>query len=127
MAINLHANAVITPALRDGMPSSGPISGMTLSNNEGGFTEVIDFGGYTEAIAFILTSGKSGSPTLDCDVQYSPDGKNFVDSGDSFTQITANGLNFKKLSSNFGKFVRFRIKLVSGGSYVATMGVAVKG
>ena len=127
MSLLVRDNRIITPALRDGMPTIGPISGMTLSSNLSGFTEPIDVGTFTEGIIFALVSGKSGSPTLDIDVQYSIDGKNFVDSGDSFTQITANGLSFKKLTANFGKFIRLRVKLASGGSYLATIGIALKG
>lgn len=127
MSLLVRDNRIITPALRDGMPAIGAISGMTLSTNMSGFTEVIDVGTFTEAIVFFLISGKSGSPTLDCDIQYSPDKINFIDSGDSFTQITANGVFIKKLTTNFGKYIRFRVKLASGGSYIATMALALKG
>lgn len=125
----IRDNIVITPALRDGMPTAGPISALVISSVMGGFTEVIDVGTFVEGIAFIKTTSSSGSPTLDCDLQYSMDGKQFVDSGDSFTQITTNGLFFKKFSTNFGKYIRFRVKLAGSGSpaFTVTMGVALKG
>jgi len=127
MSLYLRDNIVITPRLRDGMPTTGAITNMTLSNNMSGFTEVMDVGTYTEGMVFIQAGSKSGSPTLDCNIQYSMDKVNFVDSGDSFTQITANGLFFKKLTANFGRYIRLRVKLASGGSYVVTMGIALKG
>lgn len=129
MSLLVRDNRVITPALRDGMPTTGAISGMVVSSVMSGFTEVIDVGTFTEGIVFLLTSGKAGTnPTLDVDLQYSHDGKNFVDSGDSFTQIAANGLFFKKFTANFGKYIRFRVKLggTAGPSYTTTMGVALK-
>lgn len=127
MSLLVRDNRIIVPALRDGMPTTGAITGMTLSTNVGGFTEVMDVGTFTEAIVFAQTSSKVGSPTLDIDIQYSADGKNFVDSGDSFTQITAAGLFFKKLTVNFGKYIRLRVKLASGGSYVGSIWISLKG
>lgn len=130
MSLSVRDNRIYTPALRDKMPTSGPISAMVISSVMSGFTEAMDVGTFTEGIAFILTASKAGtSPTIDCNLQYSMDGKNFVDSGDAFTQITDNGLAFKKFSANFGKFIRFRITLggSAGPSYTVTMGVALKG
>ena len=129
MGLFVRDTRVITPALRDPMPTSGAISVMVLSSVMSGFTENIDVGTFTEGIIFLLTASMTGSnPTLDCDLQYSFDGINFKDSGDSFTQITANGLYFKKMTANFGKYIRFRMKV--GGttpSITTTMGVALKG
>lgn len=127
-------NILITPALRDGAPTSGPLDDLAMQNAGGYFTEPIDVGNFAEGIALIRTTGKGGtSPTLDCDLQYgfkdSDEVWHWVDSGDVFTQITANGLNFKKFSANFGKYIRFR--LVIGGTatptYTVTMRVALKG
>jgi hypothetical protein len=130
MSVLIRDNRVITPSLRDASPTIGPISQMTISGSASRFTESIDVGTFNEAIAFMQIISQSGTtPTLDIDVQYSPDGKNFGDSGDSFTQMTTTlGVFFKKLSTNFGKYIRFRIKLAgTNPSYVVTMGLAVKG
>ena len=52
-------------------------------------------------------------------LQYSPDGKNWVDSGDSFTQVTTTvSLTLKKLTANFGKYVRCLIAV--GGTATPT-------
>jgi len=75
-------------------------SGSTNSSSQ-------DVGDYREAIAFARVTDKSGTnPTLDIKFQGSPDGSNFADLGDSFTQITTTGTYLKKLSENFGKYVR---------------------
>lgn len=82
-------------------------------------TDAIDVQAYYEAIAFIKMYSHAGTtPTLDAKIQYShnydPQTKigDWVDSGDAFTQMnTTNGVFFKKLSSNFGKFIRFVVTL----------------
>jgi hypothetical protein len=102
-----------------------------------GFTEAIDVGTFTEGMAFLLANSSTGtSPTLDCDVQYGFQDTNgqwhFVNSGDSFTQITANtGATpaVKKLTANFGKYIRFRLTIGGTASpgYTVTMRVSLKG
>lgn len=130
--LNVRSNIVIVPSMRDSTPTSGPIDNLAITST--GFTEAIDVGTFAEGIAMILTAATGGTnPTLDCDVQYgfldSNNQYHWVDSGDSFTQITGNGLAFKKLSTNFGKFIRFRMKI--GGTntptFTATMRLALKG
>lgn len=87
-------------------------------------SDAMDVQAYYEAIVFIKVYSQSGTtPTLDCKIQYShnydPQANtgDWVDSGDTFTQITtpsANTVSLKKLSSNFGKYIRFVVTL--GGS-----------
>jgi len=79
-------------------------------------SDPIDVREFIEAIAFINMTAQTGTaPTLDCKIQYSPNYDpaipskpgNWVDSGDTFTQMnTATGVFFEKLSANFGRFIR---------------------
>ena len=130
----IRDNRQIIPSLRDGAPTIGPIDALVMQNAAGYFTEAIDVGTFTEGIAFIKTASKGGtSPTLDCDLQYgildSNNQHQWIDSGDSFTQITDDGFNLKKFTANFGKYIRFRLKI--GGTatpkYTVTMRVVLKG
>lgn len=97
--MNVRDTALLNPTISD-----QPITSLTASSN----TDPIDLGNFVEAIVFLNVTAHSGTtPTLDCKIQYSPDGSNWVDSGDSFTQITTtNGVFFKKLSTIFGRYVR---------------------
>ena len=80
------------------------ITALTASGN----TDPLDISRYNEGMVFLAVTTNSGTtPTLDCKIQYSPDKINWVDSGDAFTQITTvNGTFVKKLTSNFGKYIR---------------------
>ncbi len=137
MGILIRDSIIITPSLHDGAPTTGPLNALVMSNAAGYFTDAIPVGTFTEGIAFIYTTAHSGTnPTLDCDLQYgwldTANQMHWVDSGDSFTQITTAGdgvTSFKKFTANFGKFIRFRLKI--GGTatptYTVTMKVAMKG
>ena len=98
-------------------------------------TDPIDASQYTELLAYIKMTAQSGTaPTLDCKLQYSPNynpsdqSGDWYDSGDSFTQMTTTTGNFiKKLSSNFGKYVRLVFTL--GGTtpnYTFTTAITAK-
>ena len=92
-------------------------------------SDPLDVSTFVEAIAFINLTAQTGTtPTLDCKIQYSPDQVNWIDSGDAFTQMTTStGLFMKKLSANFGKYIRFVFTL--GGTtpdYTFTPTVALK-
>lgn len=90
-------------------------------------SDPLDLGNFTEGIVFINSTAHSGTtPTLDCKIQYgvkNADGSySWVDSGDSFTQITTtNGLFFKKLSSIFGRYIRLVFTIAgTNPTYTAT-------
>jgi hypothetical protein len=89
------------------------------------FTEVIDVGTFTEAIVFADVTLTSG--TLDINVQISPDGKNFVDVSDNFTQITATDLSFKKVTANFGKYIRLKLTISDSPDMTVSVYLALKG
>lgn len=134
MALLVRDSRVITPWLRDGAPTAGRLEKLAMSGGSGYFTEPIDLGEFTEGIAMLYVTTPVGtSPTLDCDIQYGFQSDDqtwhFVDSTDSFTQLTAAGMGFKKFTANFGKYVRFRLKI--GGTatpgYTVTMKLAMKG
>ena|ERR1035437_1118145 len=125
-------NIIITPALRDKIPTVGPVDALIITGI--GFTEPIDVGFFGEGIAMLSVAASGGnSPTLDCDLQYgyrdTANQYHFVDSGDSFTQLTTNGMGFKKFTANFGKYIRFRLKIggTNSPTYTVTMRVALKG
>ena len=129
MSLLLRDNRVFTLALRDVQPPNA-LNAYQLNNVGTYFTEILDVGTFTEGILFLIAANSVGTnPTLDCKVQYSPDKINWIDSGDSFTQITSNGSALKKLTSNFGKYVRCLISI--GGTatpgYKTTLYLAVKG
>lgn len=99
-------------AVLDPKVAGSNITVLTASAN----TDALDIGHYGEAIVFLVVTANSGTtPTLDCKIQYSPDTINWVDSGDSFTQLTTvNGIFFKKLTANFGKYIR--LVFTTGGT-----------
>jgi hypothetical protein len=139
MGLLIRDTRVITPSLRDAAPTSGPLNALVMNNAAGYFTEAIDVGTFTEAIAMLYTTAQGGSnPTLDCDLQYgwldTNNQYHWVDSGDSFTQIVGsaatNGVTyFKKFTANFGKYIRFRLKIggTSTPTFTVTMKVSLKG
>src|SRR4051812_37917406 len=87
-----------------------PLTAITLNSVRAYFTEAIDVGQYQELISFLNVTANSGSPTLDVKFQLSPDGINWIDAGDAFTQVTTtNSLTLKKLTANFGKYLRARL------------------
>jgi len=126
MSLLVRDNRVYTLALRDPAPTSGPLNALLMNVAGSWFTESIDVGTFTEGIAFLFVSGATG--TLDVKMQYSPDNIHWIDSGDAFTQVTTtNGLTLKKLTANFGKYVRFRLDLGSSPSYTVSLFLALKG
>lgn len=130
MSLSVRDNRILTPALRDGAPTPGPLDALVMTGAGGKFTESMDVGTFTEGIIFLLTAGKGGtSPTLDVNMQYSADQRNWIDSGDAVAQATDNGLLIKKMTANFGKYIRFR--LLIGGTdnptYTVTLKLAMKG
>ena len=82
---------------------------------------------YEEAIFFLNVTAVSGTtPTLDVSLDYSPDGTNWFPSGIVFTQITADAMQLKTITT-FGRFVR--INYVIGGttpSFTFIMDVVAK-
>lgn len=93
-------------------------------------SDPIDLGSFLEAILFLPVTAHSGTtPTLDAKIQYSPDKVNWVDSGDAATQVTTtDATTFKKLSANFGKWVRvvFTIGGTASPTYTVTPSIATK-
>lgn len=134
MPLNIRDNRVITLVLRDGAPTIGELNALQMSNAGGYFTEPLDVGTFIEMLGFLLTTAHGGtSPTLDVNLQYSSDKVHWVDSGDSFAQVTTStgdGVVLKKaFTTNFGKYIRFRL-LIAGTAtptYTVTLQVAVKG
>lgn len=99
--------------------SGGVIKDYFLDSAGSVNTDAINVQAYNEAIAFIKVYSHAGTtPTLDCKIQYSHNYDpilktgDWIDSGDAFTQITTtNGVSLKKLTSNFGKYIRFVLTL----------------
>lgn len=124
MALLVRDNVIFTP--RVSPDANSAIAGQVIDSlaiPAGAtqfFTEAIDVGTFSELIAFLDTLAQAGTtPTLDVSVQYgykTSAGKfRWIDSGDSFTQVTTTlSLTIKKLSANFGKYIRF--KLLLGGT-----------
>jgi hypothetical protein len=54
MSLLLRDNRIITPALRDGAPTTGALNGLLMNQAGGFFTESIDVGTFTEGIAFLF-------------------------------------------------------------------------
>ena len=105
--MNVRDNPIIK-VTSQGQPLTNVSTGVVTS-------DPIDMREFVEAIAFINMTAQTGTtPTLDCKIQYSPDydpsnptAGNWVDSLDTFTQMnTSTGVFFKKLSANFGRFIR---------------------
>ncbi len=123
MLLQRHTDVII-PTYQGGFMKSQALTGA------GSYvTDSIDVSSYIELIIFINLIAQSGTtPTLDCKLQYSPDGVNWIDSGDTFTQMnTVTGLFLKKASSIFGKYVRLVFTL--GGttpSYTISPSVVAK-
>ena len=127
MSLLVRDNRIIVPSLRTGAPTTGAITNMTITDSGVRFTEVIDVGWATELILFAQVSTLTAG-TLDAIIQFSPDGKTFTDmSGDSITQITAAGIGFKKVTANFGKYIRIKLTLGAGSNMVASMWLSCKG
>lgn len=94
----------------------GRLDQITLSGATTYYSEAIDAGQYDEIICFLNTLTQAGTtPTLDISFEFSPDGITWMATGDAFTQVTTStGLTFKRLTANFGKYLR--AKLVLGGT-----------
>ena len=122
-------NRVETIALRDGAPTTGAISNMHITGSGVKFSEVMDVGTFKELILFVnVTTFTSG--TLDCILQLSPDGKTFSDvSTDKITQVTslATGYQWVKITSNFGKYIRFKFTFGSSPDMYANAYLVCKG
>ena len=120
-------NRVIVPSLRDGMPTTGPITNMTMTGGGVRFTEVIDVGTMKELILYCNVSTFTAG-TLDAILQLSPDGKNFADvSTDKLTQVTGAGYQYVKITSNFGKYIRFKLTGSGSINLVASIWLSCKG
>lgn len=133
MSLLTRDNRVIIPTIQVGA-AIGNVDALVMLGAGGSFTEPLDVGTFTEGIVFIKAAAKVGSsPVIDCKVQYGfRDSNNqpvWVDSGDSFTQITDNGIFIKKLTANFGKLIRlgFVIGGTAGPGYTVTARIALKG
>lgn len=91
------------------------------------YTNPLDVSKFTEAVAFLNVTAQSGSPTLDVTAQMSPDGVYWTD-GDAFTQVTtATTQTIKRITANFGKYLRFKVD--PGGTnprYVLTLSLVGK-
>lgn len=127
----IRANTIIIPNLRDiGLAgvTSGLLSNITMATAGTFFTQVIDIGNYNEAIAFLNVTANTGD-TLDIKFQTSADGKSFTDLSDAFSQVTTtNSQTIKKLTANFGKYIRAVIGIAgSSPSYTFTLSIVAKG
>jgi hypothetical protein len=73
-------------------------------------------GTFTELIAFLTETSHAGTnPTLDVSFDISPDGRNWMASGDAFAQVTtADTTILKRITANFGDWMR--VKVVIGGT-----------
>lgn len=120
LSLIVKENRIFNLALRDavgGATVNGQaLNAFTLTGAGTYFTETFDVGTFTEGILFLLTQAHGGTnPTLDVKLQLSPDGINWIDAGDAFTQVTTtDSLTLKKLTANFGKYARCLI--VVGGT-----------
>jgi len=120
-------SAVIITAMQE---AGTPLSAITLNAVRSYFTEYFDVSNYTELTAFLDTTANSGStPTLDIKFQLSPNKVNFLDSGDSFAQVTTtNSVTLKRLTANFGKWMRLRIDVAgTTPSYTFSLYLVGKG
>lgn len=78
------------------------------------------FGGFKEALLIGHVTATTGAgQTLDIKVQYSPDGVNWVDSGDAFVQFdaTVGAMKIKRLTSVFGDYIRLVMTISAGDTY----------
>lgn len=108
----------------------GSLENATLDDDIAYTTDPVDVSHYNEAIAYLLIRSHVGATgTLDIKFQLSHDLKNWIDAGDAFVQVTtADSLTIKKLTANFGKYLRAIVTL--GGTapeYVIDLKVAAKG
>jgi hypothetical protein len=97
----------------------GPLKEASINGDANGatvYSDPIDMSNYSEAIAFLNVTAHAGtSPTLDVSFEFSPDGVNWMASGDAFAQVTeTNAMILKRLTANFGQFVR--AKMVTAGT-----------
>lgn len=93
--------------------AGGPTTNITLNTAATFTTEMWHVGTFSELIAFLNSQAHSGTtPTLDIKFQISPDKLNWVDVGDAITQVTTtDSVTFKRLTANFGKYMRAIIVL----------------
>lgn len=97
----------------------GSLNGININGDSDGavvVTDPIDVSAFDELIAFLNVTDHAGTnPTLDVKAQLSPDAITWMDAGDAFAQVTeTDAMIMKKLTANFGKFVRFHI--TTGGT-----------
>jgi hypothetical protein len=121
--------SAIIPSLRDGAPTTGALSDKNMVGPGVYFTESMDVGTYTEIIAFLNVTANDGGSTLDIKFQGSPDGKTFTDLSDAFTQVTTtNGQTLKRLTANFGRYIRACITLTGADAdYTLSLTLMAKG
>jgi hypothetical protein len=125
MSVYIRDNRVIVPALRDGAPTTGAITDMEITGAGVKFTDVIDVGTFTEILGFCnVTEFTSG--TIDVVYQVSPDGKTFLNVGDAFAQITGAGIIIKKVTTNFGKYMRLKLTMSDPVDMVLSIYLACK-
>jgi len=111
----------------------GSLNGITINGDANGdtvYSDPIDMAYYTEAVAFLNVTAHAGTnPTLDVSFEFSPDGLNWMASGDAFAQVTtSDAMILKRLTANFGRWVR--AKLVTAGtspSYTLALYIMAKG
>lgn len=118
-------NRIIVPSLRDGAPTTGPITDMAITGAGVKFSEVMDVGTFNEILGFVnVTDFTSG--TLDVVYQVSPDGKIFLNVGDAFAQATGAGIIIKKVTANFGKYIRLKLTMSDPVDMVVSIYLACK-
>lgn len=136
MGLFIRDHATIRPVLRDGAPTAGVLEALQMTGAGTYFTEEIPVGTFTELLGFVLTTAHAGSsPTLDITLQYgfrtvADNQAHWIDSADSFTQITTtDGISKKQFTANFGRRIRFKIIIggTSSPSFTLTLAVAAKG
>jgi len=120
MSLLVRDNRVLVPYLRDGAPTAGAMTAITMTGAGVYFTNVMDVGTFTELIGFLKVTAADGASTMDVNLQGSADGKTFDDlvaGGDKFTQVTTAAVHeLFKFGSNFGKYIRFKITLAGAAS-----------
>ena len=96
------------------------IKDLTTAGAGTNYSAPFHVGTFVECIAFVVEQSHSGTnPTLDVSFEYSPDGRNWMDSGDALAQITtADITTAKKLTANFGDWLR--VKFIVGGTDLPT-------
>lgn len=115
-------NIIIRPSLVGGTEMTALVTGGAVT----GYSAPLDVGNFTEIIAFANVTAASG--TLDISFEFSADQKNWAASGDAFTQITTStGVTFKRLTANFGKYIRVKFVTASNPNYTWSLALACKG